>query len=1038
MFEIDKLPQSIDIGFTGEHWFRTIQIDMTNWMRKMPNGVPSIVYIRPGEKVSDAYVVETSFVDYILTWEISMSDLGAKEGTGIAQVWLEDVNGLTVNHRGKSATFTTIVHESAGEADAIPASQTDWNEQLALKVNKSDIANNLTTIDEGKALDARQGKALDEKKVDIHTLLLAGKFLQTDENGDAVWGEPATAEQVAAAATAWLDENVTQGETLVVDESLLVEGAAADAKIVGNKVSYLDNAMPEVKHTISNTNWASGTIKVSNGTNATSTTRIRTKSYYERINKVIPLTGYKISLYAYDLATGNYVGVWNGTSFVTASADANWTTVGWELAKFKNYKFRILLAKTDDSTITTDSYNNVYYVNNVDYDLVEPHVPAESKKVGDELGCVKRDLSKRSVIGLNYFGLEQPVKKYEYAGITIESSNGYITLNGTATTEYSVKVSNVLGTIDGGGTRTTWLDENIDLINGHTYRMMCLVESGSITVPEGGNGLIQPALRSSENTTIAYVRVSDANGAIYDGVYNSASFVAEVNGHSFVYFVIRNGVTYNNLKFRVLFCDETIVLNEEDIEHRAYYLDKIETDGYSDILSKYDTTTFGGVTVTKNSKAISNGNIIFDGAATQASRIKITNDLNGRNTSVNPSWLEERIPTIPGHTYNLYVMCVGGTYENSSSKGVQFTLRNSDNKTLSWVKAVWSKGTILTGNPFVADGTEAFVVTSIENGSIFTNLEFKIGLYDQTVSDATKTQVSDGLGDYNERELNSILAFTDDWHYKEITLTKGVYTNDDGDTTNYYVVTIPKYDSDGNIIPITADYDSSLSPMNHAAKNKTSVTANSGMGSGGGQGAVIHNGTVAYESTYTSPPSYLVYVGFDSDREITEYPSDTSSSTMIGDGIMNACIAYYRLVTNGVVRDVSDIGLPVTNLNPNPRMAIFTKSNGDVCFLACDGRYTTDAGLLPSELGALMVSLGAVDGWNLDGGGSTSLSVNGVKQNKHIDNNGTTDRNIHVTWNVPGIIPDYILPECDKTEDSTYKLICTISNGEKEYKWVPN
>ena len=274
MFKINKLPATIDIGFTGEHQFREIQIDMTPWMELMPDGVPSIVHIRPGETKDDAYKAETTFINNILTWKISMSDLGSVEGRGIAQVWLEDVTGLTVNHRGKSTLFFTVVNKCAGEADAIPASQTNWEGKLALKIDKTSIANNLTTTEEGKVLDARQGKALDDakvgwtdvqndlnattegkvldarqgkalddKKVDINTGLAEGKFLQTDAEGKAVWGSPAAEATIRDAAEGWLADHVSQGQTLAVDNTLLLSGYAADSKVTGNKITELKSAI---------------------------------------------------------------------------------------------------------------------------------------------------------------------------------------------------------------------------------------------------------------------------------------------------------------------------------------------------------------------------------------------------------------------------------------------------------------------------------------------------------------------------------------------------------------------------------------------------------------------------------------------------------------------------------------------------------------------------------------------------------------------------------------------------------------------------
>ena len=53
----------------------------------------------------------------------------------------------------------------------------------------------------------------------------------------------AVAETVATNVTAWLDENVESGETLVVDNSLTIQGAAADAKKTGYELSEVKSAV---------------------------------------------------------------------------------------------------------------------------------------------------------------------------------------------------------------------------------------------------------------------------------------------------------------------------------------------------------------------------------------------------------------------------------------------------------------------------------------------------------------------------------------------------------------------------------------------------------------------------------------------------------------------------------------------------------------------------------------------------------------------------------------------------------------------------
>ena len=96
MFEINKLPGSMDIGFTGEKNFRKIEIDMSAWMEDMPYGVPSIVHILPGDTAEDAYIAVTEFdrETNVLSWTITEADLGAIDGEGTARIWLEELAGI--------------------------------------------------------------------------------------------------------------------------------------------------------------------------------------------------------------------------------------------------------------------------------------------------------------------------------------------------------------------------------------------------------------------------------------------------------------------------------------------------------------------------------------------------------------------------------------------------------------------------------------------------------------------------------------------------------------------------------------------------------------------------------------------------------------------------------------------------------------------------------------------------------------------------------------------------------------------------------
>ena len=74
-----------------------------------------------------------------------------------------------------------------------------------------------------------------------------GQVLTKTENGSA-WsnaGTP-TQEQVAEAVSDWADEHITVETGVVIDQSLTVQGAAADSKKVGDEISDLKSQIDQI------------------------------------------------------------------------------------------------------------------------------------------------------------------------------------------------------------------------------------------------------------------------------------------------------------------------------------------------------------------------------------------------------------------------------------------------------------------------------------------------------------------------------------------------------------------------------------------------------------------------------------------------------------------------------------------------------------------------------------------------------------------------------------------------------------------------
>lgn len=199
-------------------------------------------------------------------------------------------------------------------------------------------------------------------------------------------------------------------------------------------------------------------------------------------------------------------------------------------------------------------------------------------------------------------------------------------------------------------------------------------------------------------------------------------------------------------------------------------------------------------------------------------------------------------------------------------------------------------------------------------------------------------------------------------------------------------------------LPIKAAYHPNKTVTEHANEIHSALSCNGGLA---GSGAVISNGEIAVNNP--SQYAFSEYIAFDNNGNIASFPYDTEPQTIINAGYTNAALAYYKLVNNGVPIDVSEIGLPDTNLEFNPRTAIFVDNTGNKYIIVTNGRLSGDIGLTPSDLANLLVELGAINAWNLDGGGSSNLTYQGTRINRAWENYGLEDRNINVSFYIDKI-----------------------------------
>lgn len=280
-----------------------------------------------------------------------------------------------------------------------------------------------------------------------------------------------------------------------------------------------------------------------------------------------------------------------------------------------------------------------------------------------------------------------------------------------------------------------------------------------------------------------------------------------------------------------------------------------------------------------------------------------------------------------------------------------------------------------------------------------------------------KNTIGDGFGAYYNIDVTGDIALTNGLYatlvsnfggnnyIDEITVTQ-IRKYD----TDCYVTTIPVNDSEGNQINLHVEYDTE-SPLVHADKTYSTITANASLsiytsGMGGSHIPNIIGDSVLlneYDNFIgSSLPDYYLYLGIKPDRSIMEFKvNNTTAEQLMNSGCTQVFDVFFKLVEHGVASDLSGIVTEpddIVNLK-NPRQAFGVKHDGTYIILTTDGRTGNDSGLTCSELQSVLIELGCYDAWNIDGGGSTSTSWKGVKINRNIDNNRTSERYIPYTLN---------------------------------------
>ena len=133
--------------------------------------------------------------------------------------------------------------------------------------------------------------------------------------------------------------------------------------------------------------WLLGGIQTASGEPGSTDTRIRLKGYLDTsVTNISVASGYKYAIYAWQ-DNGTYLGVWTGTSYVTTLL--TWWTGDTNTELLGNYKHKVVIAKSNDSTISTSDADKLTFTITADPTLTLPGVAADAKAVGDRIASVK-------------------------------------------------------------------------------------------------------------------------------------------------------------------------------------------------------------------------------------------------------------------------------------------------------------------------------------------------------------------------------------------------------------------------------------------------------------------------------------------------------------------------------------------------------------------------------------------------------------------------------------------------------------------------
>jgi hypothetical protein len=228
--------------------------------------------------------------------------------------------------------------------------------------------------------------------------------------------------------------------------------------------------------------------------------------------------------------------------------------------------------------------------------------------------------------------------------------------------------------------------------------------------------------------------------------------------------------------------------------------------------------------------------------------------------------------------------------------------------------------------------------------------------------------------------------------------------------TQYYLVTIPYRDANGNInLPKRgfANDQPNVGTMElgrqFATRKNASVVINASIfdvTNNTLQGMQIQDG-VTINTLPTRVDRHIL--GITDDGTLKTYISTTSSATIIADGCRTALTSFLPLITNGVKVAQSIFDSYEASTWAYRRQVLAQMPNKDYVILSCESDTLGNVGLNLDDCVRILLAKGVQFAFMLDGGGSEQTIVRGTNIVSLKDDGGKTERGVpdFIYWTKP-------------------------------------